>query len=239
MTPDQPVSVDALRSRLADPRLRWWLVFWATVAFVEFALVALYLRFGRAELESLRYHVYPFVWINVALFAVLRSRPVRASGRARVLAAGVALAYFGLLLWLPGNLSYDPAGALGTGVEWRMTVPGWGPVLSFEGAAVRLRLVPFETIGYAGLAYLVYLNVLLVSRTSLAALAAVGTCVGCTVPVLVPLLGVLGGAGSSLASTAYAWSYDVGTVLFVVVAAVLLWSQLSGRPGAPTAAGQG
>ncbi|MFW6448715.1 MAG: DUF7546 family protein [Halobacteriota archaeon] len=239
VSPERPGAVEAVRSRLADPRVRWWLVFWTAVGFVEFALVALYLRFGHTRLESIRYHVYPFVWINVALFAVLRSRPVRAGRRARLVAAGIAFAYLGLLLWLPGNLSYDPAGALGTGFEWRMAVPGWGPVFAFEGAALRLRLVPFEAIGYAGLSYLVYLNLLLVSRASLAAVAAVGTCVGCTVPVLVPLLGLLGGAGSSLASTAYAWSYDVGTALFVVVAAVLLWSQLAGRPTPGVADGQG
>ncbi len=221
-------AIDAARSRLGDHHVRWLVVFWGTIAFVEFALVALYLRFGHVELDSLRYHVYPFVWINVALWAVLRSRPVRARARRRLIAAVIAAAYFGLLLYLPGNISYDPAGALETGLEWRMTVPGWGPVLGFEGSWLRIRLVPFETIGYLGLAYLVYLHLLQVSRASLAGLAAIGTCIGCSVPVLVSLFGLLGGAGTSLASTAYAWSYDLGTVLFVAVAIVLVWSQRSG-----------
>lgn len=225
MVPSRSDTVDRVRRRIGDPRVQWILVFWLTLLFVEFGLVALYLRFGHTELESIRYHVYPFVWIDVALWAVLRIRPVAASTTRRLLAGAVAVGYFLVLLWLPGNLSYDPAGALGTGFEWRMTVPGWGPVLGYEGEAFRLRLVPFETIGYAGLAYLVHLNLLLVSRASLAAVAAVGTCVGCTVPVLVPLLGLLGGTGTSLASTAYAWSYDVGTALFVAVALMLVWSQ--------------
>lgn len=231
MTRTGPETLARLRDRLDDPRVRWHLVFWGTVVFVEVALVALYLRFTPAEVDAVRYVVYPFVWIDVALWAVLRSRPVPARTVARVGAAGVAVAYLGVLLWLPGNLAVDPVDALGTGLEWRMAIPGWGPVVGYEGDLLRLRLVPFETVGYLGLAYLVYLNLLLVTRASFAAIAAIGTCVGCTVPVLVPLLGLLGGTGTSLASTAYAWSYDVGTVLFVAVVGVLWWSQRRGRLG--------
>ncbi|WP_423751870.1 DUF7546 family protein [Salinirarus marinus] len=47
------------------------------------------------------------------------------------------------------------------------------------------------------------------------------TCVGCTVPVFVPLVGLLGGPAASLTTTAYEWSYDLGTLFFILTLGLL------------------
>lgn len=226
----QPLAdrVASLRSRLRDPWVQRSIIFWSTVCFVELSLVALYLRVSGQSVEVIRYQLYPFVWINVGLWAAANAEAVRAARRARLFAGALAVGYFVVLFALPGNLTFDPAGALGTGFDLRMAVPGWGPILSYEGSLFRVRLVPFETVGYGALAYLVYLNLVRLSARSLAGLVAFGACIGCTVPVLVPILGILGGTGTTLASTAYAWSYDLGTALFVGVVYVLY--RTSGPP---------
>jgi len=93
-----------------------------------------------------------------------------------------------------------------------MYAPGWGPLVAFTSPWLRLYLVPFEVLGYASLAYLVYANVLDLTRSTFSGALGLVTCVGCTVPVLTPLVGVLGGPAAGLTTTAYAWSYDIGTI---------------------------
>jgi len=45
------------------------------------------------------------------------------------------------------------------------------------------------------------------------------------VPVLTPLVGVLGGPAVGLGTTtAYAWSYDIGTIIFLLTVGLLSWS---------------
>lgn len=201
--------------------LYWSLVFWGAVLFVQASLVIVYIRTTATGIDRIRYLIYPFVWINLGLWVALHTRRPRTRTRVRLIAGGIAVAYLVLLLALPGKVAIDPVGSVNTGLSVRMAVPGWGPILAYEGAYLRLHLVPFEAVGYTALAYLVYLNLNQLSRSSIAGGIAVITCVGCTVPVLVPVLGILGGTGTTLASTAYAWSYDIGTAVFVLVVIVL------------------
>jgi len=88
--------------------------------------------------------------------------------------------------------------------------------VAFTSPWLRLYLVPFEVLGYASLAYLVYANVLDLTRSTFSGALGLVTCVGCTVPVLTPLVGVLGGPAAGLTTTAYAWSYDIGTIIFLL-----------------------
>ena len=55
-----------------------------------------------------------------------------------------------------------------------------------------------------------------VARGTLSGVLGLVTCVGCTVPVLAPLVGLLGGPATGLATTAYRFSYDLGTLVFLV-----------------------
>lgn len=186
----------------------------AGVVLVEVALVLAYFQLTAASPgDEVRYLVYPFVWINAGLWAVVRADPRPGSTGHRWLATGIAAGYFLLLMAFPGNIGIGSITIpLTARVEWY--APGWGPLLAVSGP-VRLYLVPFEVTGYLALAYTVYATTLDATRGALAGVLGLATCVGCTVPVVAPLVGLLGGPASGLVTTAYAWSYDVGTLLFV------------------------
>lgn len=206
-------------------RVRLWI---GVVLLEMYALTAYFIFTSASPTGDLRYLLYPFVWINAGLWAVSRTDVQPGNARHRLLAGTVAIVYFVLLLWIPGQFRL---GSIDTGplligadqvrVAWH--APGWGPIVAVEGT-IGLYLVPFEVIGYASIAYLVYANVLAAARGLVAGALGLVTCVGCTVPVLVPLLGVLGGGSASLASTATAWSYDAGTAIFLLTVGLLFWS---------------
>jgi len=110
-----------------------------------------------------------------------------------------------------------------------MSRTGVGPLVAFTSPWLRLYLVPFEVLGYASLAYLVYANVLDLTRSTFSGALGLVTCVGCTVPVLTPLVGVLGGPAAGLTTTAYAWSYDIRTIIFLLTVGLLSWSHRRSR----------
>lgn len=189
---------------------------------LELLSVAAYFALSPDDPGRLRYLLYPFVWINAGLWAVARTRPQAGSPRHRWLAVAVAVGYFLVVMAVPGNIGLghlDGHVHLGS-VRLAMASPGWGPILAYEGL-VRLYLIPFEVVGYLALSYLVYANALSLTRGALGGALGVATCVGCTVPVAAPLLGLLGGPTAGLVTTAYAYSYDLGTALFVLTLAVL------------------
>lgn len=211
-----------LAERIKSVRIRT-LVFWSTLLFLEASIVLLYLFVSDDRILILRYSVlYPMLWINVALAVFLYATPGDVPRRRKVLAYGIGVAYFFILLIIPGRIALTGAfdGDLETQLRW--LIPGWGPVLSVDGWGFQALFVPYETFGYAALAYLVSLNVRRFSRGSFAGLLGVVTCVGCTVPVIVPLLGALGGTTSALATVATSWFYDIGTIVYLI-AIVLLY----------------
>ena len=66
----------------------------------ELGVLAAYSLLGSSSLVSpagVRFWLYPFVWINVGLWAVVRTVPAGfgASGRQRLLAGTLAAGYFG------------------------------------------------------------------------------------------------------------------------------------------------
>ena len=195
---------------------------WAALIVLEALAVWAYFALTPDGPGSLRYVVYPFIWINAGLYAALRASPSPGSRRHRWLGIGVAVAYFLLVMAVPGNVGPGAADALSVRVVWY--VPGWGPLVAVSSPWVRLYLVPFEVLGYAALAYLVYANALGLARGTLSGALGLVTCVGCTVPVLVPLVGLLGGPATSLSTTAYAFSYDLGTAFYLLTLGLLLAS---------------
>lgn len=193
---------------------------WTLVLFTEFLLVAGYLAFSSTSADNLRYVVYPFVWINVGVLAAVSIDPTPQNRRHWALAIVVAVGYYFVLLYTASNIGPNPLAT-----EWSLSVslttPGWGPLLVATGPGFSLTPIPFEVIGYAALAFLLYANVLQISRSVLAGALGLVTCVGCTVPILAPAIGLLGGPASSLTTTAYQYSYDLGTVLFIVTVGIL------------------
>ncbi|RDZ45394.1 hypothetical protein C5B91_06615 [Haloferax sp. Atlit-10N] len=210
------------------PRL-WWL---ATLCWAEALALGAYFYAAPERVESLRYLFYPFVWITVGAAAVLWTDPPRASGRARLVAGAVAVAYFFVLASLAGLVSVDFAALLGgshghaatahhpTGWQFSLAAPGWGPRVGYAGEVVSATFVPYRVAGYLALAYLVYAAVLDAAKSALSGALGLVSCVGCTFPLVGGLVaGAAGGTG--VVSALRALSVDISTLVFVAAAALL------------------
>ncbi|MFB6135597.1 MAG: hypothetical protein ABEJ04_02460 [Halobacteriaceae archaeon] len=166
-----------------------------------------------------RYLLYPFVWINASAWALLHASPAPGSRRHRLLAGGVAAGYLLAMLAVAGFVG--PGSEAMTG--WRIVAapPGWGPMVAYQGAFLRLYLVPFQVLGYATLAYLLYAVALDATRGVVSGALGLVSCVGCTWTVVAPLLAGTVGGVSALGATVYALSYDLTTGVFLATVALL------------------
>lgn len=188
---------------------------------LELIAVLVYVNLADATYTAPRYLVYPWIWINLGVWAVVRTRPDPASARHRWLAAGVAVAYFTLLAYVGGLVGL---GGMATGLRISWLPPGWGPALLYSGEAIRLVLVPFKLVGYLALTYLVYATILDAAGSAVAGLVGLFSCVSCTWPVAASLLtGVLGSTVGVASGGAFALSYDLSTVVFVLSVGLLYW----------------
>ncbi|MFD1512151.1 DUF7546 family protein [Halomarina rubra] len=172
-------------------------------------------------------YLYPFVWINVALWGVWRAEVPDAPTSRRALAALVGVGYF-LLLGYVGGLYAVVDAPFTTGVDVRFWTlpPGWSPAILYTGSWLTVALVPFRVVGYAALAYLVYGVVLDATGSGGGAMAGVVglfSCVSCTLPVVAGIVsGFVGGAGF-LVSATDSLTYGASTVVFVVTVLLLVW----------------
>ncbi|MDG5778279.1 hypothetical protein VB773_15070 [Haloarculaceae archaeon H-GB2-1] len=171
---------------------------------------------------AVRYWLYPFVWINVGLWAVLRTRPAPSSTRHRRLAAVLAVGYFGLLAYTGGVVGHAHQ-ATGLRISWWALPPGWGPAVLYNGMGLSLNILPYKVFGYGALAYLVYATVLDAVGSAVTGLLGLLSCVSCTWPVLASLVTGVVGSGTAIAGAVYAQSYGLSTVVFVVTVALLYW----------------
>jgi hypothetical protein len=209
---------------LQRPEL-WWLTLLVTVEAV--GLVG-YLLLSNTEVGSVRYLLYPFVWINAGVVGVVHVTPRPADRRAQVVAGVLAGLYFLVLAGLAGLVSVDVASLLGTaghhahghthahvrGLQVTMTVPGWGPRVSYAGTGVTLNLVPFRVVGYLALSYLVYAALCDLASAAVSGLLGLGSCLSCTLPIVGSLsAGLVGGAGVVAALSTH--SVDLSTAVFV------------------------
>ncbi|WP_227376019.1 DUF7546 family protein [Haladaptatus halobius] len=215
------MSTQIARFRPSGETLLWG----AALLNAEFLLLLLYFSVSNQAGGDLRYLLYPFVWINVALFAVWGTNPVAESDRDRVLGIVVAAGYFLVLgyvggLFGPGH-SMPGMSAGNFRIAW--LPPGWGPALLYNGDLLRLSILPFKLIGYLALAYLVYATVLDAAGSVVAGLLGLFSCVSCTFPVVASVVTGIAGAGTGLAATVSSGSYDISTVVFVVTVALLYW----------------
>ncbi|MFB6256475.1 MAG: hypothetical protein ABEH58_07095, partial [Haloplanus sp.] len=89
------------RFLLAETRaIRWW----SLVVAAELALVTAYVAVTGVIITEPRYIVYPFVWINLGLSAMVRTDLPGVDGRKRWFARALAAGYFLLLAWAGGIL---------------------------------------------------------------------------------------------------------------------------------------
>ena len=193
----------------------------------ELLLLGVYWLVSSSELTgllSIRYWIYPFVWINIGLWAIVRTKPAPAPSRDRWLAGIVAVGYF-LLLAYVGGLVGPAVGMAERNLS--LTVlglpPGWAPTVLYNGTYLAMSLFPFKLVGYAALAYLVYATVLDAAGSAVTGLLGLLSCVSCTWPVLASLATGILGSGSAIAGVVYSQSYGLSTVVFVVTVGLLYW----------------
>ena len=197
------------------------------VVVLELALVGAYLVVTDRTVTGLRYVVYPFVWINVGLFAVARTEAPSGPARRRLVAVVVAAAYFLVLAYAAGLLRVSPGGSVGpTGLQVVLASPGWGPTVSYVATGFHLVVVPFRVVGYLALAYLGYVAVLDASGAAVSGLLGFLSCVSCTFPVVSAAVASVFGGASALSAAAAGLSVDTGTAAFVLAVGLLYY-----RPG--------
>lgn len=205
-------------------------LFWSVIVGFELGLVGAYVTARGAELGL--FHFYPFVWINLSIWAVWKTNPISSTGRQRLTAGAVAVGYFGLLgyvsgLFGRGHETYDHAVANPEylyGLELAvMLPPGYGPAILYSGPLLMLSIVPYMLIGYVTLAYLVYVTILDSVNATVSGLLGLFTCVGCSWPILASLVSGVGGASSGAAAAIYSQSYEISTIAFVLTVALLYW----------------
>jgi hypothetical protein len=198
--------------------VRWWLL----VVAAELALVTAYLAVTDVVITEPRYVVYPFAWINVGVWAMLRIRTPAVDRRQWSVAAALSAGYLFLLLVAGGTLQLGIGGPLAGGavasVHWN--IPGLGPILVYGTPRVRLSIIPFKVVGYVAMSYLVYARLLDATRAVLSGVLGLFSCVGCAFSLLLPLLGATTLFGSAL--TGLAW--DLSTVVFLFTVALLYWA---------------
>jgi hypothetical protein len=207
---------------LPSERTLWLLLLVA----VELLVLAAYFVTTGERVLDLRYVVYPFVWINVAAYAVVYTAPVAGSYRTKAVAAAVAVGYLVLLAWLVGIVGLHDVGAAATGLSVRLASPGWGPVVAYVAPFGHVTLVPFRVLGYLALSYLVYATVVEAASSSVGGLVGLFSCVSCALPVVSSVGASLTGSTTAALGTVYAFSLDASTLVFVVAVALLYW-----RPG--------
>jgi hypothetical protein len=220
--------VSSLDVRIPRPR-RSTIVWGLVLVNVEALFVLTYLAITERTYD-LAFLLFPFVWINVGLWALIRTDPPSASRRRRRLAAGVAVVYF-LVLGYMGNMLALGA-ALGSNtpalgfdfVMYGPQPPGWTPYATYNGDFLHVSLVPPYVVGFAALTYLVYATIL--DAASLASVGIVGvfSCITCTMPLVAAVVtGAIGASSGALLSAVAPIAYEGGMVLYVVTVALLYW----------------
>jgi len=203
------------------------------LALAELLLIVGYFSATGARPTSLRYVVYPFVWINVGLWAAVRTHAPSAPSRLRRPAAGLAVGYFLLLAWLAGLIGVYPGGhashshAHVHGWQVALSAPGWGPRVGYAGDAFHAYFVPYRVLGYVSLAYLAYAAALEAGRAALSGVLGLVSCIGCAFPMTAALATAVVGPSSALVADVVGLSLDLSTAVFVLAVALLYW-----RPGA-------
>lgn len=217
------------RDNLARLRPERGTLLWGAVLVnAELIALLLYLAQPGVTPTAVRYYVYPFVWINVGLWALVRTDMPTANRRRRFAAGALAVAYF-LVLAYAGGLVGPGLGAAATGSRIAPLPPGAGPAFVYGGESLRLVLFPYKVVGYVALTYLVYATVLDVSRSALGGVLGLLSCVSCTWPVFTAVASGVVGSSSAVASAALAESYGLSTVVFVLTVGLLHWRPFGDR----------
>jgi len=221
----------ATRARSLPSPSRETLLWGALLVNTEAILVVTYLLVSDTrllDLAALRLYGYPFVWINVSLWALVRVGLPTATGRRRVLAGTIALGYFLLLAVLGGLVSLAGSPGLDLSISTLTIPPGWGPAVTVDAAGLLVTILPFKLVGFLTLSYLVYAMVLEAAGL-LPAVLGLFSCVSCVwAALVVPAAGAVGGS-AILGGIVFAGGYDLSTAVFVLAVLLLVWRPSPGN----------
>jgi hypothetical protein len=208
---------------LPDRRTLAWV---ALVLNAEFILVAGYYTLATdVTLRDPLFAVVPFVWLNLAGWAIVRTTPAPADLRKRRLAALVAAGYFLMLAYFGGVLGpgTGTGRAASVSLQFAQLPPGWNPALLYNGSVVSLVVLPYKLVGYVALAYLVYATALDAASALVGGVLGLFSCVSCTFPLLAGVVTGIVGSGSAVAGFTASNSYLLSTVVFAVTVVLLRW----------------
>ncbi|WP_254537357.1 DUF7546 family protein [Halomarina litorea] len=200
------------------------LLAWAVLLNTELLLVVAYLAWTGVVPTRPVYYVYPFVWINAALWALWAVDRPSGTTRRKVLAGLVGAGYFLVLAYFGGLFAVGVGGyESGLNVVLSSFPPGWSPAVLYGGSTFTLVFLPFKVFGYLTLAYLAYATVLDAASGAAASLLGLFSCVSCTLPLIAGVLSGFVGGSAALVSAAYGQSYGLSTLVFVVTVVLLVW----------------
>lgn len=197
----------------------------------EFLLVVGYLLATGVTVRDWTLFVVPFVWINVGIWALVRTDPPTAGSRKRRVAAVLAAGYFLLLAYFGGLIGPGHVQTASLRIELVGIPPGWSPALLYAGPVVSLAVLPYKLVGYVTLAYLIYATALEASGAIAGGVLGIFSCVSCSFPLVAGVLsGVVGGTGAVLGATGVVTvgpvavsPYVLSTAVFVVTVGLLSW----------------
>lgn len=181
--------------------------------------------------------VVPWIWINVALWAMIRTTPKPVTGRDRLVPLAIACGYFVVLALVSGLVGVGAAfSETIPAAELRLILfeapPGWTPSVIYGGEYIRFALRPPLVLGYAAIAYLLYATITEVRSAVFGGLVGLFSCVGCMVPIVVGVVGALTGGTAGLltpGNVAIVSNYGVSTVVFLVTIGLLYGGHVVAR----------
>ena len=225
------MSTSALSRRFDGSLDRKTLLYGALLVNTELLLVAIHAFVGGTSASSwqgVAQYVYPLVWINVGLLAIVKTTPPPVSTTTKRRAIAVGVVYFLVLaaiggIFRPGSPDVVPY----TQINLLMLPPGWNPMVAYFGTVVSVTLIPYKLVGYAALSYLIYVMVLDSSGLSWGTVTGLFSCVSCVLGILVPVVSSVVGGTAAAVGQLVPQSYGAATLVYLLSIGLLYWRPFS------------
>lgn len=196
-----------------------WLVF------LELGLIISYVFTTNAIITDPLVLIYPFIWINASLWALIKTQRPVGSTRKRVAAGGLAVGYFIALGYFGGLFGPGTTG-LSLQLNWAPP-PGYAPAMLFENETIKLVLEPYKLVGYLTLSYFIYATALDAAAGVASGILGFFSCLSCSWPIIGTVATSIFGSGSAVTAFALNQSYGIGSIVFVTALALLYYRPLS------------
>lgn len=193
----------------------------AIVLNTELLLVLIYLVTSGVGVTDPLFYVWPFVWLNAAMWAVWTVDRPDAGPRASVFAGVLAGVYLLVLGYFGGLFAFG-----GSDAGLRLALdrpPGWGPALIYSGTAITVALTPFKVVGYLVLSYLVAVTLLDTTAGAWSGVVGLFSCVSCSWPIVATVLTSVFGSASAVGALALDQAYLLSTLAYLSAVALLVW----------------